>query len=160
MKRTVLIFSMLAVALSLVGAHGFTGMRLSAGGATEAEEVRLTGRIRLVEDEFPVLVVDGEEYTLRISPSLVGEIEVTNNREVSVEGFAIERSSYDLLGSDTIVHVRVFQVGDERYIASEPAWGRCGGTDAHRDGGVRGMPRSSFGRSSSDDVRPGDRGRR
>ena len=159
MKRTVLVFSMLVVALSLVGAQSFAGGRSFAGGATDAEEVRLTGRIRLTEDEPPVLVADGEEYTLRIARSLVGEIEVTDNREVTVEGVAFERPSYDLLGSDTIVHVRVFQVGDDRYIASEPAWSRCGGA-GDRGGAHGGRRQSGFDRSGIDRGRPDERARR
>ena len=154
MKRTTLILTMVHASIALVSAQGFTGSGPFGHGAADAEEIELTGRIRLAEEQAPVLVVDGREYTLRIPPSIVREIEVTNNREVTIEGFAVERASFDLLGNETVVHVRVFQIDDDRYIATGPP-GRCNGSRRDRaPGAERGD------RDTGSDDRAGGRGRR
>lgn len=137
MKRTTLLIGMMVIGAALVSAQGF-GFGVGPA-ADEAEEVELTGRLRLVEDEAPVLVASGTEYVLHIAPAMATEIEVSNNQQVTVEGFAIERPSMDLLGTDTIVHVRVMEVGNDRYILPfDPAGPRMAGAAGPR-GGAPGM---------------------
>jgi len=141
MKRTTLLIGMMVIGAALVSAQGFgsQGARGGAPGAqgfgrgigpvatADADEVELTGRLRLAEDEAPILVASGTEYILHIAPAIAAEIEVSNNQQVTVEGVAVERPSMDLLGSDTIVHVQVMEVGNDRYILpAQPAGPRGG----------------------------------
>lgn len=163
MKRTALVIGMMVIGFAMVSAQGFGGQGLGAqppggpgfggqgpfgAGPVEQEEVELTGRLQLAEDELPVLLAGGQEYTLLIPPTLAAEIEVSNNQQVSVEGLSVERPSFDLLGNDTFVHVRVIEIGNDRYILPENQAGRMArGGEMGPRGGAQGMmgPRSNDG---------------
>lgn len=186
MKRTALLIGMMVIGIALVSAQGFAGQRQTGGGiggpgfgtATDTEEIELTGRLRLADGEFPVLIAEGTEYTLHIAPALAAEIEVSNNQQVTVEGYAVENPSFDLLGSDAIVRVRTIEIGNDRYILPTNTHGprvAAGGMAGPRDGapgtmgsrgGAPGMmgPRfddDDYGRRFDDDNNPqAGRGRR
>lgn len=103
------------------GQGGRGGMRGGMMGAfRDAEEVELSGTIQLTEDEAPVLRVGSAEYTLIVHPALAEEIDVSSGARVSVEGFAITRAESDLTGDESIVMVRVMQVGNTRYVMPTP----------------------------------------
>ena len=135
MKRTMVISLVLitlaagvAVAQPWGGDAGFSGGPWAQGEAPELET--LEGRLRLAEDERPVLVAGGEEYTLAIHPALVAELSVSNGQSVTVEGFVTTFPSRDLLGDERVVHVRAFEAGGTRVVIPEgvgPAGGRMGG---------------------------------
>ncbi len=97
------------------------GMRGGMMGAfRDAEEIELSGTIQLTEDEAPVLRVGSEEYTLIVHPALAEEIDVSSGARISVEGLAITRAESDLTGDESIVMVRVMQVGNTRYVMPAP----------------------------------------
>ena len=143
MKRIVMTMLLVAVVTTVtVSAQARGGMM---GPAASAEEVELTGRLRLVRDEFPVLVSGANEYVLRISPVLSSEFQVTNNQQVSVSGVMVEHQSRDLLGTTRTVMVRSIDVGGTRYVM--PRGGAMMGGDARGGRGGRG------GRSAPDGPR-------
>lgn len=92
------------------------------GIPSDAEEVELSGTIQITEDELPVLKVGSDEYTLMIPPALATEIEVQNNARVQITGYAFEGRNFDLTGNDQIVHVRILQIGNNRYITGGGRW--------------------------------------
>lgn len=150
MKRQIILVLLVAIAATAtVSAQARGGMM---GPAASAEEVELTGRLRLVRDQLPVLVSGANEYVLRISPALSSEFQVTNNQQVSVSGFMVEHQSRDLLGTTRAVMVRSMEVGGTRYVMPSrgpmmggEAWGGRGGRsapDGARNFGPQGpMPR-------------------
>ncbi|TVR04593.1 MAG: hypothetical protein EA403_04675 [Spirochaetaceae bacterium] len=148
MKRIMMVLVLVAVAATVtVSAQARGGMM---GPAASAEEVELTGRLRLVREQLPVLVSGTNEYVLRISPALSSEFQVTNNQQVSVSGFMVEHQSRDLLGTTRTVMVRSMEVGGTRYVMPNrgsmmggDAWGgRRSPRDGGRDSGPQGpMPR-------------------
>ena len=103
-----------------MGAHGG-----AAGGwaADEAEEIELTGQLRLAADELPVLVSGGTEYVLRIAPVLAAEIEVRNGQQVTVSGSLFETRSRDLLSTTRSVMVRSIRIGSNTYVLPAAAGG-------------------------------------
>ena len=150
MKRQIILVLLVAIAATAtVSAQARGGMM---GPAASAEEVELTGRLRLVRDQLPVLVSGADEYVLRISPALSSEFQVTNNQQVSVSGVMVEHQSRDLLGTTRTVMVRSMEVGGTRYVMpsrgammGDHTWGGRGGRmapDSGRDFGPQGpMPR-------------------
>ena len=113
-RRIILVLLVAIVATATVSAQmrgGLMGRALSS-----AEEVELTGRLRLVRDQLPVLVSGTDEYVLRISPALSSEFQVTNDQQVRVSGFMVEHQSRDLLGTTRTVMVRSIDVGGTRYV--------------------------------------------
>lgn len=92
------------------------GAAIDTPGLTEAQEVELTGRLRLERDQLPVLVAADREYTLRIAPALGAELDVATGQEVAVAGYLMERASRDLLGTTAFVMVRAIEVNGTRYV--------------------------------------------
>ena len=122
MKRT----TILVIALALVVVFSASAQRRGGmmGPAGDVEEVELSGRLRLISNELPVLVSGADEYTLRISPVLSSEFTATDGQQVSVSGFLMERPSRDLLGTSRNVMVRTIEIGGSRYVMPQ---GRASG---------------------------------
>jgi uncharacterized protein YdeI (BOF family) len=129
---------------AMQGPGGSAGRGGMMGGATwdDVEETSLAGRLVLAEDEFPVLSSGGEEYSLRIHPALSSEVTVRNGQQVSVEGFVREFQSFDLMGTERIVHVTAMEVDGTRVVLPD-GWGGPGdglrGESSSRGGSPRGQ---------------------
>ncbi|TVQ37520.1 MAG: hypothetical protein EA384_11675 [Spirochaetaceae bacterium] len=123
MKRTALFgLVLLAVVTLAAGAQargGMTGPR----SAAQIDEVELTGRLVLAENELPVLVSGGVEYTLRIPPALSTELQVSSGQQAAISGYLVERASFDLLTTQRQVMVRSMEVGGTRYVLPADARG-------------------------------------
>jgi hypothetical protein len=124
------------------GAGGFAARGGMLGSAwDDAEETSLSGRLELAADEFPVLNSGGAEYTLRISPALSSELSVRNGQQISVEGYVREFPSFDLMGTERIVHVTAMEADGTRVVLPD-GWGGPGegvrGGNAMRGGSPRG----------------------
>jgi hypothetical protein len=114
------------------GAGGFAGRGGMMGTAwDDVEETSLAGRLQLAEDEFPVLNSGGEEYSLRIHPTLSSEVSVRNGQQISVDGYVREFQSFDLMGTERIVHVTAMEVDGTRVVLPD-GWGGPG--DGSRGG--------------------------
>lgn len=140
-RRIVLAVGFMMVVALVAGAQmrgGAVGS-FAAPGFSEAEEVELTGRLKLERDQLPALVAAGREYTLRIAAALSAELEVADGQEVTVSGYLMERASRDLLGTTTIVMVRAVEAGGTRYVM--PAMGHM------RMGAPQPSPASPRGRT-------------
>ncbi|TVR51170.1 MAG: hypothetical protein EA426_20230 [Spirochaetaceae bacterium] len=131
MKRTALMVVVLIVAAA-VSATAQMQMRGGMVGRSAApgEDVELTGRLRLVKDELPVLIVGATEYTLRIAPALSAEFTVSNNQQVSLSGYLVERTSRDLLGTSRTVMVQSITIGASTYVMPQTAAGMMRGREA------------------------------
>ena len=128
MKRTAVLGIVLLVVVSFsAAAQARGGAFMGTPGATP-EEVELSGRLQLQSGELPVLVSDGQEYTLRIAPALSAELDVTSGQQASVSGFLVERQSLDLMGSERVVMVRSIEVGGTKYVMPS---GHMGATGRH-----------------------------
>lgn len=104
------------------GAMGAMRQGAMMGFAGDVEESELSGTLQLAEGTAPKLVVDSETYTLVIPPTLAGEVSVDNGDTIQVTGFAFECPNADLLGVENVMHVRVLQVGNDRYISAGRRW--------------------------------------
>jgi len=101
----------------------FADPRMGFGFAAEdAEEVELTGTLQLSEGETPVLKVGTSEYSLFIPPMIASEIDVQNGTRVQVTGLSFSAPNPDLVSNETIVHVRILQIGNDRYISAGGRW--------------------------------------
>ncbi len=108
--------------------HGGAGAGFP-GETDEVTQVELTGQLRLEANRLPVLVADGEEYTLQMPHALSAELEVSDGQTVQVSGYRFERPSRDLLGPVTTVMVLSIEVDGTRYIMPMM------GPDGHRGNG-------------------------
>lgn len=135
----------LALAIGSIVTAIVTAQAVTGGGwqRDDMEEIELSGRLRLVEDERPVLVSNGTDYILAIHPVLSGEVSVGNGQQVTVEGFAVSVPSPDLLGEDHLVRVTAMEVDGTRVVmpAGGPGmaggWGRHGGPMMQHGYGAR-----------------------
>lgn len=122
MKRFTHAPGVLALVLLVVAAAGAAAQRgpgtMHRDALQTREETTLSGRLALAEGELPVLVVGAASYTLRIPPVLAGELEVSNNASVTVTGMLRETPSRDLLTTNRVVMVRVFETGGTRHVLS------------------------------------------
>ena len=164
MKRTAMIGIVLAtMAVLSVSAWGPGAGQGMAWNNQDLQETELAGRLQLVENEVPVLVVGAEQYQLMIPPALAAEIDVENNERITVSGYATEFANPDLLGSTKVVRVRAIEADGRKVVLPEGAGGRgqrpgmMGGT-AGRGGYGPGMM-GGYGPYSDDDTgRWGPRG--
>ncbi|TVQ16980.1 MAG: hypothetical protein EA382_19415 [Spirochaetaceae bacterium] len=104
-----------------MGAHGPMGAGGMFGG--QAEEVELSGQLRLAAGELPVLVSGGTEYVLRIMPVLAAEFDARSGQQVTVAGYLSETRSRDLLTTTRSVMVRSIQIGGTTYVVPGVAGG-------------------------------------
>lgn len=152
MKRVLIVAGLVALATVAVSAQGRPGMgqyggqgpqpQAGAGGFEgrggmmgpvwdDVEETSLAGRLQLADDEFPVLNSGGEDYSLRIHPTLSSEVSVRNGQQISVDGYVREFQSFDLMGTERIVHVTAMEVDGTRVVLPD-GWGGPG--DGSRGG--------------------------
>ena len=121
-NRMILVPALLFAGVMIAAATPRGGMMGAMGprGAVAAEEVELTGRLRLAADQLPMLIVDGDEYTLHIPPFLATEMEVRDGQLMTVTGLVAESVSRDLLSRTSRVMVRAVQIDGTDYVAPFP----------------------------------------
>jgi hypothetical protein len=140
MKRIITISALLVVlSAGLVAAQPFGGVGPCGGGAwaTGAEEApelqTLEGRLQLEQESRPVLLVDGEQYTLMIPPVIAQELSVRDGQTITVEGYVASVAGRDLLGDDQYVRVQAVEAGGTRVVMPE-GFGPMSGARAGRPG--------------------------
>lgn len=126
MKRTAILGIVLLVVVAFGAAAQARGGAFMGAPGTTPEEVELSGRLQLQSGQLPVLVSGGQEYTLRIAPTLSAELDVTSGQQASVSGYLVERQSMDLLGSERVVMVRSIEVGGTKYVMPSRHMGATG----------------------------------
>lgn len=134
MKRTMMLAAAMVVAVAAL-ATAQAGFR-----ADDVEEVELSGVLRLAEGERPVLVVGSREYVLALHPALTQDLDVSSGERVSLEGVMIERDSFDLISTITVVRVHAIEADGTRHVLATPRAGGFGPNGAGRPGMLGGRP--------------------
>ena len=96
--------------------------------ADELTETQLTGRLTLAESQAPSLQADGEDYILRVAPTLAAELDLRSGQTITVDGYVHERGRWDLTGVDRVVMVTAIESEGVRVVMPETgfAGGRMG----------------------------------
>ena len=146
MKRTALFVIVMLVAVVFAATaqarSGFVGPR----SGVEFDEVELRGLLRLAENELPIMVSAGVEYTLRIPPALSSELQVSGGQQVNVAGYLVERASFDLLSTQRLVMVRSIEIDGTKYVLPADGFGGRRGRTPHAAPGRSDDWRSPRGR--------------